>query len=101
MDQGNNIVEGFGDYAGNLVNDYVTELSVMAHQRGIRPSYEELFQLLKLVNDELTFRAVKLISRFKQHNKDIAPIVRDYKAIITNSITRLCDEASAIIVSPS
>lgn len=91
------MADAFSNIAGTLVDDYITEVQATRRQRGDRPSYEEVFKMLKTLNEELTFRAVKMISRIRQQTGNYpTSLIQDYKKIIDASISRLCDEAISI-----
>jgi len=79
--------DSFQAIAGDIVEQYITDISLHTKNSGQPPNYEELYNRARELNQELTFKAVKLISRIKRETDDYTDdMLNSYQSIILNAI---------------
>lgn len=79
--------ENFTDIADIIVSQYISEISTIKAKEGKLPSFDELYGKLRTLNEELSFRAARIICKSKrEHTIKEEEMVANYQQIIARSV---------------
>jgi hypothetical protein len=79
--------ETFNDIAESTVKKYIADVAARLAADSAKPSFDELFGTLKILNAELTVKAIKVIKSLnRQHLNTSNHLVKEYQQIINNSV---------------
>ena len=76
----------FNQFATNITKEYIEDISNQINTKGEKPSFDDLFEKLKALNNDLALKVVQLVGSAGNEKEQVPPTLTEgFKEIIKKS----------------